>query len=112
MASAFSTLLGVAFVAIGVGGMAAPRTSAGQYGLPTDDPSALALIRALGARDLVIGALVLTSLGDAAAVRRIFAWATVAAAADAVAVASVRGLRPQHIVHLSGALALALASRA
>jgi Domain of unknown function (DUF4267) len=111
MGFAFSLALGVAFVLIGVGGVIAPRISAGQYGLPTTDPSALALIRALGARDLVIGALALASLGEVAIRHQVFGWAILAAIADAAVVFSVRGWRPQHIVHLGGAIALAIAAR-
>jgi len=47
----------VSLVAIGFGALSAPRRSAALYGIVLDDPRALALIRAMGARDLVIGGL-------------------------------------------------------
>jgi hypothetical protein len=104
--------LGAAFALIGVGALAAPKLSAEQYGLPTSDPTALALVRALGARDLAIGGALISSRGDRPALARICFWSTIVALADAAAVAGVRGLRPQHVVHVGGGLALALAGYA
>jgi len=102
--------LGTVFAAIGVGAIVAPKLSAGQYGLPTDDPTALALFRALGARDIAIGGALISNRSDRAALARICFWATIVAFADAAAVASIHGIRPQHAIHLSGGLALALAA--
>jgi hypothetical protein len=104
--------LGSAFAAIGAGAIIAPKTSAGQYGLPTEDPSALAFVRALGARDIAIGGALISNRDDRPALARICFWSTIAALADAAAVGSVRGLRLQHVVHISGALALILAGNA
>jgi hypothetical protein len=104
--------LGGVFVLIGTGAMLAPRLSAGQYGLPTGDPTALAFVRALGARDVAIGGALLANLEDRHALSGICFWATVAALADASAVTSIRGLRPQLAIHLGGAAALALAGNA
>jgi hypothetical protein len=109
MQNPLALALGAAFAAIGAGALAAPRLSAAQYGLPTDDPTALALVRALGARDLAIGGALVSNRDDRPALARICFWSTIVALADAAAVASVRGLRPQHAVHLGGAVALALA---
>ena len=47
----------VSIVAVGVAALAAPRRSAAVYGIVLDDQRALAFIRAMGARDLVIGGL-------------------------------------------------------
>jgi hypothetical protein len=104
--------LGSIFAVIGAGALVAPRTSAGQYGLPTDDPTALALVRAVGARDLAIGGALISNRGNRPALARICFWSTIAALADAAAVGSVHGLRPQHAIHLRGALALAFAGNA
>ena len=101
--------LGAAFGAIGLGALVAPGLSSAQYGLPTTDPTALALVRALGARDLAIGGALISNRADRRALARICFWSTIVAAADAAAVGSVHGLRPQHAIHFSGALALALA---
>jgi hypothetical protein len=110
--NSLAVALGATFVAIGAGALVAPRLSARQYGLPTDDPTALALVRALGARDIVIGGALLANRDDRPALAKICFWSTIAAVADAAAVGSVRGLQPQHAIHISGALALALAGNA
>jgi Domain of unknown function (DUF4267) len=44
-------------VAIGFGALVAPSRSATLYGIVLDDERALAFVRAMGARDLVIGGL-------------------------------------------------------
>jgi hypothetical protein len=63
----FTTMAGAAGLALfGTGALVAPKTFAGQFGLPTEDP---------------------------------------------VALASVRGPQPQHLVHLAGFIALLLAAR-
>jgi hypothetical protein len=54
------TLLALAvagLVAVGVGALVAPRMAASQYGIVVDDPRALAFVRAMAVRDLVIGVL-------------------------------------------------------
>ena len=60
-------------VAIGLAGMLAPKQACAQYGIMLDDARALGLIRAMAARDLVIGAL----LGTVALVasRDVLGWA-------------------------------------
>lgn len=100
-----------AFIGIGAGAIIAPKPSSRGFGLPADDPTALALVRAVGARDLIFGAIFLALRGDDAALARIAAWTSLAGIADAASVASVRGLQPVHVVHVGGAIALALASR-
>lgn len=45
----------LALIGIGVGALLAPHTSAGQYGIAVADPRALAYLRAMGVRDLVLG---------------------------------------------------------
>ena len=47
----------ISLVTAGFGALSAPRRSAALYGIVLDDPRALAFIRAMGARDLVIGGL-------------------------------------------------------
>ena len=51
------TLAVAGLIAIGLAGMLAPRVAATQYGIILDDARALGLIRAMAARDLVIGGL-------------------------------------------------------
>ncbi len=93
---------------LGAGGIVAPKASAAQFGIPVADPPALAFVRATAVRDVILGGIVFASLSDRRALRRVLAWASVAGLGDALAVASVRGLRPQHAVHLGGFAALAL----
>ena len=52
-----AVLVVVGLLAIGLGGLVAPRSAAVQYGIVLDDPRALGFVRAMAARDLVIGGL-------------------------------------------------------
>jgi hypothetical protein len=79
---------------IGAGALAAPRASSRQYGILADSAAGLAFIRAMGARDLVIGVLLLLLAG--AGRRDLLAWALIASAAIAavdLAVVSAAGAR-------------------
>jgi hypothetical protein len=58
MGLSLARLVALAFCALGVGALFAPKPSSRGYGLPSDDPTALALIRAMGARDLALGLVV------------------------------------------------------
>ncbi len=110
-----AALGGVAFFLIGIGALLAPGISSEQYGLPTTDRTSLALIRAIGARDLVLGIIVLVLLArrDRAALEVVLAASILAAAGDAAAVVTGRtdaGPR-QLAVHIGGAAALTVAWR-
>lgn len=107
MASLLTTAMGAGLIAIGTGALAAPRPSATMFGLATDDPVALAFVRATGARDAILGALILACGDDAKTLRRTLALASLLGLCDAVTVAATRGLRPQHVFHLGGFLAVA-----
>ncbi len=100
------------FLAIGGGAVVAPRFSARQYGLPSEDAAALAFVRATGARDALLGGLILASRGDRAGLRRTLAWSSLVGLADAGIVFARRGPQLQHAVHLGGFAALALAALA
>jgi hypothetical protein len=104
--------LGALFLAIGGGAVVAPRFSAAQYGVPSDDAEALAFVRATGARDMLLGGLIFASLGDRAALRRTLAWSALVGLADAGIVFARHGARPAHAVHLGGFAALSLAALA
>jgi hypothetical protein len=67
------TLAVVGLVAIGLGGMLAPERACTQYGIVLDDARALGLIRAMAARDLVIGGLL--AMVAFAATRTALGWA-------------------------------------
>ena len=100
--------IAVLLTVIGAGGVVAPKLSAGQFGLPTTDPAALAFVRAVAVRDVILGGIVFASLDERKTLRRVLGWSSVIGLADALAVASVRGVRPQHVLHLGGFAALAL----
>jgi hypothetical protein len=52
-----AALVVVSLLAIGLGGLVAPRSASVQYGIVLDDPRALGFVRAMAVRDLVIGGL-------------------------------------------------------
>jgi hypothetical protein len=99
---------------IGVGALAAPRASSRQYGIAAEDASALAFIRAMGARDLVIGALLL--LLAAAERGELLAWGLIASAGIAgvdFAVVSAAGARlSSRLLHGLGGIGLVVAGLA
>jgi hypothetical protein len=96
---------------IGVGALVAPRASARQFGIVPDDARALAFVRAMGARDLVIGALLLLLAG--AGRPELLAFGLIASAAIALvdfAVVSAAGARlSARLVHGLGGVALIVA---
>jgi hypothetical protein len=106
---------GLAFIAIGVGGLLAPGISSAQYGLPTTDRTALALVRAIGARDVVLGIIVLVLLAtrNRSALELVLGVSIIAAAGDASAVTTGRDdAGPRELaVHVGGATALFVAWR-
>jgi hypothetical protein len=98
----------------------APRTSASQYGIVVDDRRALAFIRAMGVRDVVIG--VLLALLATSGSRKVVAWGlyatTLIAVIDFVVVTIDRpakggrgGTRriPSRVLHAAGAIGLGIA---
>ncbi len=113
--TAAAALAGLAFSAIGVGALIAPGPSSVQYGLPTTDRAALALVRAIGARDVVLGVIVLTLLAsrDRDGLAVALAASVLAAAGDATAVATGRpdASARNLAVHFGGAAALLVAWR-
>ncbi len=114
MARTIGFALAALFIAIGSGALAAPRFSARQYGLPLadEDADARAFVRATGARDVLLGGLILASLGERAALRRTLAWSSLVGLIDAGIVLARRGPRFAHVFHLGGFGALALAALA
>ncbi len=111
--SVVAALGGLAFFAIGIGALFAPGLSSEQYGLPTSDRAALAFIRAVGARDIVLGIIVLLLLAsrNRAGLEVVLAASILAAAGDATAVLTGRSdAGPRHIaVHAGGAAGLSIA---
>ena len=114
-----SALMAFGLVAVGVAALVAPRVSSSQYGIVMDDPRALAFIRAMGVRDVVIGillALLALERGREALAWAMFAVALVALVDLAVvtvdrraAVAtgtSARGFDRSRLLHAAGAIGL------
>jgi hypothetical protein len=113
---ALTGLVALALIAIGVGALAAPRTASRQFGIVLDDPRALAFLRAMGVRDLVIGVLLLLLIAGGR--RELLALGVAASAAVAVldfAVVSrdwptgaARARAGARLLHGAGALGLLL----
>ncbi len=110
----------VALVAIGAGAVVAPRMAAAGYGIVVEDPRALAFIRAMGVRDVAIGALL--ALLASTRSRALVAWGlyatTLVALLDFVVVAADRPTaHPRasgsgvsaRVLHAAGAVGLAVA---
>lgn len=109
---ALTGFVALSLIAIGVGALVAPLASSRQYGLVPGDLRALAFLRAMGARDLVIGVLLLLL----AAARRsdLLAWGMAASAVIALvdlAVVWRAGARtPARVLHAGGAAGLLIAA--
>ncbi len=99
-----------AFISLGLGALAAPKTSSRQYGLATDDEDALAYVRALGVRDLVLGlalfAFSLAREGNAAAI--VAEFGALIGFSDFLIVAARRGnaARRNLVIHGAGTIGL------
>jgi NADPH:quinone reductase-like Zn-dependent oxidoreductase len=103
-------LAATAFIAIGLGALLAPQTSSQQYGLATKDATTLAYVRALGARDLVLGLLLLAfSLSrEQSAAALVAEFGALAGLSDFLIVASSRGeeARRNLVIHGAGTIGL------
>ncbi|MDQ2908751.1 MAG: DUF4267 domain-containing protein [Candidatus Eremiobacteraeota bacterium] len=107
-----AALVALGFVAVGAGALAAPRRSSAQYGLPVCDERTVAYVRALGARDLVLGLLLATLLGRRAHPRAIagaLGLSALIGAADFVLVATTPAANRKALpLHAAGTLALVM----
>jgi hypothetical protein len=101
---------GLLFIGIGGTGLISPRTAARGYGLPLDDPVGLAFVRAAAARDAIVGALLVASVADRRSVRRTLTWLSLIGLVDGAILIQERGVQAQHVAHLGGFAALALAA--
>ena len=99
---------GGGLIGVGVAALVAPRTMAAVFGMPTDDPTAIAYSRAACLRDAIIGGIVLTTPDEPKALKRVVVWASAIGLLDAVLLAATRGPRWQHALHLGGFVAVAL----
>jgi hypothetical protein len=116
-----SAIVILSLLAIGLGVLVAPRRSSEQYGIVLDDPRALALIRAMGVRDAVIGGLL--ALMAFARARDMLGWgmcvtASIALVDFLVVTADRRitgsatgaGLDAVRLLHAGGAVGLLVAA--
>jgi len=99
-------LVVLALVAIGVGGVAAPRRASHEYGIVLDDDRALGLVRAMAVRDVVLGGLL--AMLALTATREVIGWAmclaALVAAVDLVVVTTDRRSTSRSAVHRASAL--------
>ena len=109
---AITALVALGLIGIGVGALVAPRVSSQQYGIAAREPGALAFIRAMGVRDLVLGILLL--ILAAAGRRDLLAWGMAASAAIALvdfAVVSAAGARTAaRALHAVGGIGVLVAA--
>jgi hypothetical protein len=107
---ALSSLAALAFCGIGIAALAAPRRSSGGYGLPARDAASLGYIQALGARDLVLGLMLLRMRHEPRALAASVGLCTLVAVVDFSAVARGDGAHKALLIHACGAACLALSS--
>ncbi len=114
IASTLSGLIAFVFASIGVGSFANPTGLAASYGLPVETDTGIAYARALGARDLILGAIV--AVLAAARVPRsllgnLINVIALVGLADFVLVASTRESRKSALLlHGGGTLGLVIAA--
>lgn len=98
-----------AVLGIGAAAMTWPRQSTFTYGIVNEDADTLAYVRAIAARDLVMGAFVLWAAvaGDRKAMEAGLAACVAAPAADLVLARQRRGNIPQLLIHGAGVLGVA-----
>ncbi len=105
-----SACAALAFLGLGAGSLVAPRALARNYGLPVDAPDQIAYLRALGARDAVLGLLIASfaSGRTPAPLAATLALSALVGAADFALVLGARGrsAAPNLLVHGGGAIGL------
>ena len=89
MVRSLSIPLGLGRVALGLSMLAAPRWMLTTQGFEDLSPATLAVTRLAGIRDIVIGAQMLASLDDEAALRRAHLWCAATDAGDAAVFATL-----------------------
>ncbi|HEV2741327.1 MAG TPA: DUF4267 domain-containing protein [Candidatus Elarobacter sp.] len=89
---------------IGAAALTWPRRSTFTYGIPTDDADTLAYVRAIAARDLVMGAFLLWAVleDDRNAMDAGLLVCIIAPAADLILARQRRGNIPQLLIHGAG----------
>lgn len=102
----FAGLGSLAVLGIGTGALAWPDRSTRTYGIPNDEPDTHAYVRAVAARDLVMGGFVLwaTFADNRPAMKAGLLVCALAPLADFVLARDRRGMIPQLAIHASGVL--------
>ncbi len=102
--SVLSALAALSFLGLGAGSLMAPGTLAENYGLPVRDETAFAFVRAVGARDAVLGLIVLTFLFSKARgpLGATVALAALIGASDFAIVYTTRGLAAKKNLAIHG----------
>ena len=105
-----SGAVAASFLALGAGAFAAPRALAENYGIPLTDDAALAYVRGLGARDAVLGFIIIALLvrREHSALATTVGFSALVGASDfALVVAARRGDAPSSLaIHGIGTLGL------
>jgi hypothetical protein len=91
--SALSVCAALAFLGVGSGAVAAPRALAQNYGIAVDGADQIAYVRAVGARDAILGLLILAFLArrERGPLAVTLALSAIAGASDFSLVAAARG---------------------
>ena len=108
--SVLSACAALAFVALGAGSFAAPEALAQNYGIALEGEGSTAYLRAIGARDAVLGLLIAAFLArrERAGLAVVVAFSALAGASDFGLVASLRGrsATPSLLLHGTGTVGL------
>ncbi len=108
--SSLSALVALSFFALDAGALIAPRALGENYGLPIEDDVGCGYVRALGARDAVLGLLIVWSLAtkQKGALVATIGASTLVACSDFLIVLGVRGTaaRTSLAIHGSGVAGL------
>ncbi len=108
--SLLSACAALAFISLGAGALAAPRRLADNYGIAVEGPGQIAYLRAVGARDAVLGLIIAAFLArrERGPLAVALALSSLAGASDFALVAGARGRSaPLSLaIHGSGTLGL------
>ncbi len=102
--SILSALVALSFLGLGAGSLAAPAKLSENYGIPVKDETGFAYIRALGARDAVLGLIIITFLIAKArgSLGATVALSALVGASDFAIVATTRGLGAKNSLAIHG----------
>jgi hypothetical protein len=110
MRGVLAPLVAGAFLGLGAGALVAPRALSRNFGLPVDDTAGFAYVGSLGARDAVLGLLILTFwyTENRAALEATLGISALAGASDFVLVSRARGAAaaPNLLLHGGGTIGL------